>query len=101
MHRIHSGFTVAAEIKEGRLTNLQDQLRKYECKNMSDSPFAKSHTTLYVSGVALAKDDENHLPATLVFATTYYGPLSDHLLDIVSSCRAELCAIFKHCINFP
>lgn len=103
MHRVHAGFTMAAEVHNGESGQLRDKLKKLSVKEMSSSPFAKSETTLFVSGVILPTEYyyRETLPETLVFATTYYGPLENHLHDMISSCKEELCDIFQHCHGFP
>ncbi|HTE24189.1 hypothetical protein [Flavitalea sp.] len=65
--------------------------------------FENSETTLVVSGVILPVQNYNGetLPSTLVFATTYSGPLKKHLEELVKTSKTGLCQIFKNCVGFP
>jgi hypothetical protein len=103
MHRVHSGFTVAVPIKDGQWCNLRELLKKVN--NEGDTSlinFTKSDTTLFVSGVVLPSQpySEETLPNTFVFATTYWGPLSNHLSELVATNKKGLCKIFEHCVDF-
>ncbi|MEO5893688.1 MAG: hypothetical protein ABIQ31_25765 [Ferruginibacter sp.] len=104
MHRIHSGFTVAVAIKNGesgRLKALLKQLNKDESKSLVD--FAGSETALFVSGVILPAQNYHGemLPETFVLATTFCGPFSRHLDDLLRTSKRGLCEIFRHCEGFP
>ncbi len=104
MHRIHSGFTVAATIKEGKINDLKKVLKSLN--NSTDSSlsyFKDSETTLFASGVILPAQDYHGemLPATFVLATSYFGPFSNHLKDLIKTSKKGLCDIFRNCVDFP
>lgn len=97
---------MADAIINGETKQLRDKLAKLNknrVRDMQHSVFAKSETTLFVSGVILPTQDYygETLPETLVFATTYFGPLDNHLQDLISSCKNDLCDILQHCKDFP
>ncbi len=100
MHRIHAGLTVIVPVKEGNKQKLSDLL-KHLNKNGRKHIFYKSHTTLFAAGVIIpdqeyhTKDDK--LPESLVFATTYCGPLAAHLDDLWKTNQKNLCDIFSYC----
>ncbi|MHA4846068.1 hypothetical protein ACX0G7_17965 [Flavitalea antarctica] len=120
MHRLHSGLTVAVAVKAGKtaelravLKSLNNASRTDETRTSASDPvtdpvtgpacdFAKSETTLVVSGVILPSQNYHGetLPETLIFATTYTGPLSSHLIDLVKSSKTGLQQIFSHCVGF-
>ncbi|HLZ87435.1 MAG TPA: hypothetical protein VKQ52_09350 [Puia sp.] len=104
MHRLHGGFTVAATIKPGCATPLGDTLKRLNrTQGAGPADFGKAETVLFVSGVILPEDhyQGETLPETFVFATTYCGPLSVHLDDLVQTNAACLVAMFRHCECFP
>lgn len=104
MHRIHSGFTVAAAIKDGESGHLRILLKLLSIgKNNCLTNFNGSETTLFVSGVILPAQDYfgEMLPETFVFATSFCGPFSTHLEDLIKTSKKGLCEIFKHCLDFP
>jgi hypothetical protein len=75
MHRLHSGLTVAV---------------------------ANDDKTVVFCGFILPPKIYivETLPATLVFATTYTGPLQNHLEDLIKTSKTGLCQIFKYCNGF-
>ena len=100
MHTIHSGFTVAVEIKDNQSANLRNVLIKLNGNgNGNLSIFNNSETTLFVSGVILPRQyyHREWLPETFVFATTYCGPLADHLSDLIRTNKKHLCELFSYC----
>ena len=103
MHRIHGGLTVVAPIT-GNSKKLSALLQLLNV-NGDLSVFHKSATTLFVAGVILPQQDYNgtkgDLPESLVFATSYCGPLSTHLNDLWETNSATLLSIFSYCKNFP
>lgn len=112
MHRLHSGFTVADEIKPDTSGALKSVLKKLSEKE-SELMLQLKHcqTTLFISGVILPAEknyyltatqkDPDPLPETFVFATTYCGPFSKHLEELIQKNKNVLCEIFQHCKNFP
>ena len=104
MHRIHSGLTVAVAVKNGATYGLRRILRQLNTgENKCFSNFINSKTTLFISGVIIPEQDYHGelLPETLVLATTYCGPLSEHLNDIIQTNKNALVEIFRHCNGFP
>lgn len=102
LNRLHSALTVAVPVQEE-----SDKL-KAVLASMSNNRnrllnFNYSDTTLFVSGVIIPSDktDPETFPATFVFATTFCGPLSQHLNDLVRTNYDGLCEIFKYCKCFP
>lgn len=72
-------------------------------KNRFLANFENSETILFVSGVIIPCQNYHGemLPETFVFATTFCGPLSKHLENLIKSNKKGLCKIFNHCIDFP
>lgn len=104
MHRLHSAFTAAVPVSPGCTPALQAALRKWQQDQAKGRAiFDSSETVLFVSAVVLkeAAYEKETLPATLVFATTYVGPLSTHLDELLTSNLEFLSDIFQHCIGFP
>ena len=117
MHRLHSGFTVADEITvateimpdpSGSLKRVLQKLSKKGSNFLHQLKDCQS--TLFISGVILPQEDyyltgtqkkPETLPKTFVFATTYCGPFSNHLEEMIQTNKNVLCEIFKHCKNFP
>ncbi|MGZ5133676.1 MAG: hypothetical protein ACXWCG_00945, partial [Flavitalea sp.] len=101
MHRIHSGLTVEAEVDETKSCELKAVLKKLQGPvGQQPANFSASDTTLFASAVILPKCDKEKLPETLVFTTTYCGPLRAHLRDLDSTNRKHLLEIFSHCKDF-
>ncbi|RYG17015.1 MAG: hypothetical protein EOO07_12005 [Chitinophagaceae bacterium] len=114
MYRLHSALTVAVPVKENKSFDLRALLRTLNLSTegnqngAQNSPkalcdFENSITTLIATGVVLPEQNYHgeKLPETLVFATTYYGSLREHLDDLVKHNKPGLCEIFRHCVNFP
>ncbi len=102
-HRLHSAFTVAVPIKEGESERLKEVLASLNNNRNSLLNFNYSDTTLFVSGVVIPFDKTpfETFPATFVFATTFCGPLSRHLEELLTTSYKGLCEMFKHCVDFP
>lgn len=101
MHNTHAGLTVAVEIVVNDKEALRTALRNLS--SSGNNRFSDSKTTLIATGVILPAQKyktENDLPETLVFSTTYCGPVKEHLDDITTNCKAELESIFKYCKGF-
>lgn len=110
MHRLHAALTVVVAIKEGHSAQLRDTLKRlHRTQDRGPANFRNDETTLFVSGVILPAQQyqplqqcqSECLPETLVFATTYCGPLSAHLNELVGINGPCLQEIFKHCVDFP
>jgi len=98
MHRIHGGLTVIAPIK-GNSVELGKLLKSLN-GNAPNSAFQISETTLFAAGVILPAQtyqSTNDLPESLVFDTTYCGPLSNHLDDLMATNFNNLRAMFTCC----
>jgi hypothetical protein len=103
-YRVHSALTIVATIKPGqadKLRMLLQDLARPGSSFMQALEFMEY--TLNVSGVVLPAQcyQDEILPETFVFATTYSGWRSNHLTELVSACRADLCSLFENCIDFP
>jgi hypothetical protein len=104
MNRTHSGLTIAIPVKEGGSCALRKELRALRQTHGKGSHcFDRSPTVLFVSGVIIGSQKYNKtvdLPETFVFATTYWGPASVHLDDLISTQWDCLIGIFQHCKGF-
>ncbi|HEX6426711.1 MAG TPA: hypothetical protein VF008_03455 [Niastella sp.] len=113
MHRIHGGFTTAIPIKENEIQNsnpeqvLSQSLSSLltflnDKRNAGVTNFDQSATTLFVSGVVLPKQRYKNamLPPTFVLATTYCGPLKEHLYELIDTNRNILCKTLMFCEGF-
>jgi len=99
MHRIHGGLTVVAPVLGGKRKELGDLLKLLN-NNGSASVFDVSDTTLFAAGVILPPQlycDRDPLPESLVFATTYCGPLAAHLDDLIKTNFTNLRKMFSYC----
>src|ERR1700737_3329000 len=104
MHRLHAGLTVVVAVKAGQSKQLRDTLKDlHRTQDRGPANFRNAETVLFVSGVILPEQNyqSEPLPESFVFATTYWGPLSNHLDDLVKTNDRCLYEIFKHCVGFP
>lgn len=106
MHRLHGGFTFAAELEYHSSSDLKQLQIAIELLN-STQAFDKSRTALFVSCSALPsqiyKGDYGNevLPATLLFSTTYSGSLKKHLNELLIINRDQIVDVLLHCKSFP
>lgn len=109
MNRTHGALTVALPVKEDAAGDLRKKLKELN-RPQGPANFDKAATVLFVSGVILPAQDyfptqgnKNvvHLPETFLLATTYWGPLSRHLDNLVETHRNCLMQIFQHCHPSP
>lgn len=104
MHRIHGGLTVVAPITDNS-GDLRKVLKRLNGNNGDTPVFEASDSTLFAAGVILPAQTYNNepkpLPESLVFATTFCGPLSTHLNDLAATNFNNLREMFSYCEKFP
>jgi VIT1/CCC1 family predicted Fe2+/Mn2+ transporter len=107
MHRIHAGFTMTAVIKCGESAALKALLNSLNQEPNQLTDFSGSSSLFFLSGVILPlqvylpnTSGKTDLPETLVLATSFCGPLDNHLEELVKKSGRGLFAMFSHCKDF-
>jgi hypothetical protein len=105
MHSVHDGLSIVVPIRPDRADCLSAILEEINCDPANNAviPFGKSPTTLFASGVTVPEQPYGYekLPSNFMFFTSFSGPLSDHISEIINLAHHGLCRIFQHCYNFP
>jgi hypothetical protein len=103
MSSIHSGYSFAAAILPGKkeeARRLLTELNSTEGLNPR-LPLAKCPSTLFTSGFIVDAQDYHGktLPASLLFLTTYTGPLRPHIRELIQHCGPGLRELFQCCTS--
>ncbi len=105
MHTVHAGLSVIVPLQTGSENIVNDYLRMLNNDHSIHSPlyFADIASVLSASAVVMPAQDygTDILPASLLFFTTYCGPLKNHLDELVRHGASGLRGLFKHGVNFP
>jgi len=101
MHRVNAGFTLLAPIHEDLVDAAKALLRDLNA-DQTRLPFAESTTTHFATITVIPAQHYNDtpLPATLLFATSFCGPVRAHTSEVVRIMGAGLRQIFAHCEGF-
>ena len=98
MHRVNAGYTLLARVSDGEnaLADLGALLATLQL------PFATTTTTHFatISILPAQMYGDEELPATLMFATSYCGPILTHVKELVSVMGDELRKVFEYCEGF-
>lgn len=105
MHTVHAGFSFVADIQQDKIeivTSLLNELNKDPGGNAKIG-FNKIVTTQFASSVILPNQQYQTcmLPAKLFFATSYVGPLKNHLQELVQHGAQGLRELMQFCTDFP
>jgi hypothetical protein len=105
MHNVNTGFSVLAKIKAERIDGAASflaELNKDPGKN-SKIPFDDFQTVHFTNIIIIPAQEygKELLPATLLFATSFSGPLHTHLDELISMGGSALIELFQYCEDFP
>jgi hypothetical protein len=102
MHRVNAGYTLLLPLVADRVDAASALLAAFD-KQPQQLPFAKSSTTHFATVTILPAQTyrDEPLPATLLFATSFCGPASIHVKELVQVMGARLRQVFEHCVGFP
>lgn len=105
MYTTHAGYSFVAKVIPGHEQKVIDTLEALNSNTGVNNklPLAKCSTTLFVSSLLIPAQDYHGetLPASLLFLSTYSGPLKIHLKELVTNCKEGLRELFVHCKDFP
>ncbi len=95
-HRVHAGYTLLLPLREGSEAAARAWLAD------ANLPFERSASTHFATITILDADEyrKQPLPATLLFATSFCGPLEDHLHELVEVMSPQLRQLLAHCVGF-
>ena len=104
MHNIHSGYSVVAKLKKDSLDKTRaflSELNK-DPGNNPKLPFNNFQTTHFVNAVLIPEQQYQNelLPATLLFATSFSGPVNNHLEELIRLGGPGLKELFQNCEDF-
>src|SRR5450755_383674 len=96
MHRVNAGYTLLARLVSDQVAEATDVLTKLQL------PFATTTTTHFATVTILPAQmyGDEELPATLLFATSYCGPVLAHVRELVSIMGDGLREVFQYCEGF-
>lgn len=101
MHQVNAGYTLLAPIAAGREGELRTLLRGYaETATQPDRFGFEACASTHFASITVIDEhvrDDEILPATLLFATSFAGPLRDHLRELVATTGPQLRAILGAC----
>jgi hypothetical protein len=98
MHRVNAGYTLLARVSD-RVNALADLGALLATLQL---PFATTTTTHFATITILPAQmyGDEELPATLMFATSYCGPILTHVKELVSVMGNDLRKVFEYCEGF-
>ena len=101
MHKVNAGFTVLLPVREEQVQRLSTLLSRLHAEP-ARLPFAASSTTHFATITVIPAQQYNDelLPATLLFATSFCGPARAHVDELVRVMGDGLRAIFGHIEGF-
>ncbi len=101
MHRVNAGFTLLARLDADRVDAATALLAELD-KDPARLPFARSATTHFatITIIPAQRYQDELLPATLMFATSYCGPTGEHVSELVAIMGAGMRGLFAHCVDF-
>ena len=105
MHNVNTGYSIVAKIKEGHAVALQSllaELNKDPGKN-TKLPLDDFQTTHFVNIIVIPEQEygKKKLPASLLVATSFSGPLRQHTEELLGKGAQALTELFQHCEGFP
>jgi hypothetical protein len=101
MHRVNAGFTMLVPLRPDRVTAARDLLVELDA-DPARVPFARSSTTHFATITIIPAQTyrDELLPATLLFATSYCGPVRVHVAELVGIMGDGLREVLAHCKDF-
>ncbi|MDQ3295974.1 MAG: hypothetical protein M3619_05290 [Myxococcota bacterium] len=102
MHAVHAGYTIIARLKDDCVDRVRELLAEFRA-HPERMPFASALTTHFATATVLdaQRYGDEELPATLMLATSFWGPSRAHEDDLVRTLGSALRALFSHCEGFP
>ena len=99
MHRVHAGYTLLARLAPDREAATRALLAGLDAQRL---PFASTATTHFATVTIIPAQmyGDEQLPATLMFATSFCGPASDHVKELVAVMGDGLRDVFQYCEGF-
>ena len=96
MHSVNAGYTVLVRLVPDRVAEAQQALEALQ------PPFARTTTTHFATITILPAQTyrDKPLPATLMVATSFCGPATVHVRELVQIVGDELRAVFRFCQGF-
>lgn len=96
---MHAGYTLLAPLADLERAHA---LLKQADANPDRLPFARTTTTHFatVTIIPAQTRGEEALPATLLFATSFSGPIEDHLLELIKHVGPSMRELLACCIGF-
>ena len=91
-----------ASLKPDRVEETRELLTQLRA-DPTRLPFSQSLTTHFATGVVLPAQryGDAELPATLMLATSFFGPAKAHVDELVQVGGRGLRELFQNCIGFP
>lgn len=101
VHKVNAGFTVLLPLRPECVEPAIALLRELH-GDQAQIPFANTTTTHFttITVIPAQKYIEEQLPAILMFATSYCGPVRIHLTELVDHVGVALRKIFAHVDGF-
>ncbi|HEY0255242.1 MAG TPA: hypothetical protein VGC41_27125 [Kofleriaceae bacterium] len=97
-HKVHAGYTLLLPLRPDSVETAFAWLERGHLK----AGFERSETTHFASVTILPADryNEEPLPATLLFATSFCGPAVDHVAELAQLMGHELDELFCFCEDY-
>ena len=99
-HRVNAGYTLLARLVPERVAEAERLLRGHAERD--DLPFAAASTTHFATLTVIPEQryGDERLPATLMVATSFAGPVRAHVSELRMLMDAQLRALFACCEAF-
>ena len=100
MHRVNAGYTLLAPLKAECVEAARALLVERDAHERL--PFSKSATTHFATITVVAAElyRDRPLPATLLFATSFCGPVGSHVSELVRVLGGGLRELLQQCERF-
>ena len=101
MHRVNAGYTLLARLHADRVEAARALLAELDARP-ERIPFSTMATTHFATITILPAQQwgDEPLPPTLLFATSYCGPVDEHVEELVRVLGGPLRELFVHCEGF-
>jgi hypothetical protein len=101
VHKVNAGFTVLLRVRAECVDAASTLLAQLHA-DQARLPFARSSTTHFATLTIVPAQtwQDEPLPPTLLFATSFCGPARAHAAELVDVMGAGLRAVFAHCEDF-
>lgn len=100
-HRVNAGYTLLARLIPERVAEAQALLAACD-RDPQRLPFARTTTTHFATITVIPEQHygDEVLPATLLLATTFCGPVRAHVTELVGAMGDGLREVLAHCADF-